>query len=166
MHTCRLRAEGAASTQAAISEAIQHSPPHAYAAHTARLTSALDTLVAAVHSYTTGATKHSTGGTVAGSRGVSRAVSNSSSRFGRHGLGGGAGGAAFAKGCASSMLALCDGAADMLSPWTGRGGGVGGDAGWVKGVVVKLKELLLESDRWVTTQYPVVCLSCMAPSNT
>lgn len=145
MHTCRLRAEGAASTQAAISEAIQHSPPHAYAAHTARLTSALDTLVAAVHSYTTGTTKPRNGGTLGTSRGVSRAVSNSS-RFSRHGLGGGAGGATFAKGCASSVLALCDGAADVLSPWTGGGGG-GGDAGWVKGVVMKLKELLLESDR-------------------
>jgi hypothetical protein len=75
---------------------------------------------------------------------VSRAVSKSSSRFGRHSLGG----AAFAKGGASSVLALCDGAVDMLSPWTGGGGGGGGDAGWVKGVVVKLKELLLESDRW------------------
>lgn len=136
----RLREEAAAAGQDALTQALRHDPPHAYIAHVAHMTAALDSLVAAVQGAHSSSKQLGPPGTAAavlqgGSRGAIR--SGGSRPNSRGGLLGGAQG--------SSMLALCEGFGDASLPW----GGVCGDLSWSKGVVLRLKEMLLESDRWV-----------------
>lgn len=134
----RSREEAAAAGQDALAQALRHDPPHAYIVHVAHMTAALDSLVAAVQgAHSTSKQLGPPATTAAALQGGSRVASRSSSRpNSRGGLLGGAQG--------SSMLALCEGFGDASLPW----GGACGDVGWVKGVVLKLKEMLLESDRW------------------
>lgn len=132
---CRLRDEAASSAKQALAQALQHDPPHTYIAHVARMTAALDSLVAAVHQAATRHQQHGAAAKAAGAAGLnsSRGVSRVNSRQGR-------GGASERGRQAGSMLALLERCgSDVVVP--------GGDVAWVKGVVVRLKELLLESDR-------------------
>jgi hypothetical protein len=132
---CRSREEAQASAYAAVAQALQCEPPHAYSAHVAHMTAALDSLVAAVQA---GAKPlgAAAGGAAAGSQGVSRSSSRSSSR----GPAGSAVGAWRGSSTAGQVLGTAAAAA-------GGQFARGGDASWVAGVVVRLKELLLESDR-------------------
>lgn len=132
----RSREEAAAAGQDALAQALRHDPPHAYIAHVAHMTATLDSLMAAVQGAHQGPPGTAAAVLQGGSRGASRS-GGSSRPNSRGGLLGGAQG--------SSMLALCEGfAGDAPLPW----GGACGDVGWVKGVALRLKEMLLESDRW------------------
>jgi hypothetical protein len=92
------------------------------------MTAALDSLVAAVQGASSSSSKQL--GPQATLQGGSRSGSRPNSR-----------GCLLSGAQGSSVLALCEGDASL--PW----GGASGDVGWVKGVVLKLKEMLLESDR-------------------
>jgi hypothetical protein len=93
------------------------------------MTAALDSLVAAVQAAVqTTAKQQGPAAGLGGSRGAGQSSSNAGSRFSRGGKG-------------ARALALCVGS-DPLSAWTGS------DVSWVKGVVQRLKELLLESNRY------------------
>lgn len=151
LSSCRLHEEVQASAHAAAVQALQHDPPHAYIAHIAHVSAALDSLVAAVQDAT--ACSSSTRGHSAAAGALALPSSRSSSRqsSSRRGAGGAGG---HGSGFAALVLADCDAAAVGLRG--GGGGSVGSSSsssaaavGWVKGVVVKLKELLLESDRCV-----------------
>lgn len=111
------------------------------------MTAALDSLVTAVQQ---AATRHQQQGAAAkAGLNSSRGVSRVNSRQGR-------GGTSERGRQAGSMLALLERCgSDVVVP--------GGDVAWVKGVVVRLKELLLESDRWVDCWQGGVCVPCWFP---
>lgn len=96
------------------------------------MTAALDSLLAAVQGSTKQQGPTAAAAALGGSKGTSLA---GSSRFSRGGV----------SQKSVLALALC-GEADASS--------CGGDVNWVKGVVLKLKELLLESDRCACVLLP------------
>lgn len=150
----RVRADASSSVKDALAQALQHNPPHSYTAHVAHMMAALDSLVAAVQEAAAGRQQQQPGA-LRSSSGRMVASRNSSRR--------GAAGARAVSGVnscwAGSALLRIDGAADI-----GLGLSHGdSSSSWVKGVVVRLKELLLESDRCV---FLCVCLSDAAAAST
>lgn len=125
LHYCRARQDASACAQAALAKSLQQEPPHAYLAHVAHVVTTLDALLAAVQAAARGQQQPAASAALAvpsGGGGRGRAGPGGSRRAAQAGHGGG-------------------------SASAGCGGQGGGDVSWVPGVVARLKELLLQSDR-------------------
>lgn len=137
---CREQQDALSSAQESLAQLLQSAPPHAYTAHKAHVVAVLDDLLAAAQA---ASSKQAAVSAIASTLATANVGS-----IKRHNDG--AGGVRRQR---SSSVARRPSQQLLL---LGGGGGCS-DVSWVLGVMAKLRELLLETDRQV--HHPQFCLT-------